>query len=72
MFEGLVVRVQADDVVFERAGVGTGGLAGRICDRLKGRGNAEDSQQTNDNVERRGRTAVMPVGHDTDGERSDI
>lgn len=70
--EGLVVRIEADNVIFEVAGVRTDRGAGRPRDSLEGRGDAEGRQQANDSVERRGRRAVMPVGHDTDGERSDI
>jgi hypothetical protein len=72
--QGLIARIKADDVVFEGACIGADGFAGRSGYGLEGRGDTEaDNQQAEQQPQRRtGRRRVMPVGHDTDGEGSDI
>jgi hypothetical protein len=70
--QGLVTRVDADDILGEAAGVGADGLAGRPGDRLEGRGepgeDGRQQEQASDEVGEEegrscGRSAVVPVGH---------
>lgn len=42
LLEGLIVGIEADDVVFEATGVGADGCAGRPGDRLKGGGGRKE------------------------------